>query len=74
MMHVLLNWLNRRQTSKETQRMFESLLSLAWIVEAKDPYTGGHLWRVSQLAHTVALADKWTHEDRAAVTAWGVFT
>jgi HD-GYP domain-containing protein (c-di-GMP phosphodiesterase class II) len=26
----------------------ENLYRMAWIVEARDPYTGGHLWRVSQ--------------------------
>lgn len=71
MKQTILGWLNRYRTGKETQRLFESLLSLAWIVEAKDPYTGGHLWRVSQLANTVARAEKWTHEDRAAVTLGG---
>lgn len=30
--------------------LLESLLSLAWVVEARDPYTGGHLWRVSRYA------------------------
>lgn len=27
-----------------------SLLMMAWFVEARDPYTGGHLWRVSRYA------------------------
>lgn len=27
-----------------------SLLAMAWVVEARDPYTGGHLWRVSRYA------------------------
>lgn len=31
-----------------------SLLSLAWVVEARDPYTGGHLWRVSRYAALLA--------------------
>lgn len=26
------------------------LLAMAWVVEARDPYTGGHLWRVSRYA------------------------
>jgi len=30
--------------------LLESLLGLAWVVEARDPYTGGHLWRVSRYA------------------------
>lgn len=27
---------------------------MAWFVEARDPYTGGHLWRVSQFAYLLA--------------------
>ena len=30
--------------------LLESLLGMAWVVEARDPYTGGHLWRVSRYA------------------------
>lgn len=33
--------------------MLASLLVMAWIVEARDPYTGGHLWRVSRYAAMV---------------------
>ncbi|WP_218576165.1 HD-GYP domain-containing protein [Pseudomonas sp. SLFW] len=36
--------------------LLASLLSMAWLVEARDPYTGGHLWRVSQ--YCALLADK----------------
>lgn len=36
--------------------LLDSLLTMAWAVEARDPYTGGHLWRVSQLARMVAKA------------------
>jgi hypothetical protein len=32
----------------------ESLYRMAWIVEARDPYTGGHLWRVSQYSRMLA--------------------
>ena len=32
----------------------ENLYRMAWIVEARDPYTGGHLWRVSQYARLLA--------------------
>lgn len=28
--------------------LLASLMTLAWFVEAKDPYTGGHLWRVAR--------------------------
>jgi len=33
-----------------------SLLVMAWLVEARDPYTGGHLWRVSRFAELLAEA------------------
>lgn len=36
--------------------LLDSLLTMAWAVEARDPYTGGHLWRVSQMARLVAKA------------------
>jgi HD domain len=38
------------QASRERERMLASLLVMAWVVEARDPYTGGHLWRVSRYA------------------------
>ena len=34
--------------------LLSSLLVLAWMVEARDPYTGGHLWRVSQMSRILA--------------------
>lgn len=36
----------------ETQReaIVASLLVTAWVVEARDPYTGGHLWRMARYA------------------------
>lgn len=41
--------------------LLASLMGMAWFVEARDPYTGGHLWRVSKysrlLATTVGLDD-----------------
>lgn len=39
-----------------TKDLLVSLLVMAWVVEARDPYTGGHLWRVSRFAHTLAEA------------------
>lgn len=33
-----------------------SLIVLAWVVEARDPYTGGHLWRVSRYSQLLAQA------------------
>lgn len=34
--------------------LLSSLLVMAWMVEARDPYTGGHLWRVSRFARLLA--------------------
>jgi hypothetical protein len=35
-------------------QLLSSLLTMAWFVEARDPYTGGHLWRVSRYARLLA--------------------
>lgn len=35
--------------------LVKSLLVLADVVEARDPYTGGHLWRVSQFSKLLAV-------------------
>lgn len=37
-------------------QLLASLLAMAWFVEARDPYTGGHLWRVSRYAQMLAKA------------------
>ena len=47
------------QTSKTptvngSEALIASLLNMAWFVEARDPYTGGHLWRVSRYSRMVA--------------------
>jgi len=36
------------------EKILASLLVMAWVVEARDPYTGGHLWRVSRYARLLA--------------------
>jgi len=38
----------------EKESLLNTLLSLSMIVEARDPYTGGHLWRVSQFSKLLA--------------------
>ncbi|MBS3964133.1 MAG: HD-GYP domain-containing protein [Methylomonas sp.] len=47
--------------------LLHTLYSMAFLVEARDPYTGGHLWRVSQYAMRLALAAGWSKQ--GAVTA-----
>jgi response regulator RpfG family c-di-GMP phosphodiesterase len=40
--------------SAAAQHLLQSLFLMAWMVEARDPYTGGHLWRVSQFSMLLA--------------------
>lgn len=41
-------------TNADSGSLLASLLTMAWFVEARDPYTGGHLWRVSRYSQLVA--------------------
>ncbi|OWY38029.1 phosphohydrolase [Xenophilus sp. AP218F] len=38
------------------QDLLKTLYTMAMLVEARDAYTGGHLWRVSRYAHGLAAA------------------
>lgn len=38
----------------ELEHLLNSLFIMASMVEARDPYTGGHLWRVSQYSRVQA--------------------
>jgi hypothetical protein len=49
----------------------QSLLALAWVVEARDPYTGGHLWRVSRYANLLAQRAGHSAKEVAVVTMGG---
>jgi hypothetical protein len=40
--------------ARHDTRMLVSLLTLASVVELRDPYTGGHLWRVGTFARRIA--------------------
>lgn len=44
----------RESHDRFREGLLTSLLVMAWMVEARDPYTGGHLWRVSRFAHLLA--------------------
>ncbi len=50
----------------------ENLYRMAWIVEARDPYTGGHLWRVSQYSRMLA-EDLGLQVDEVAKIELGAF-
>ena len=45
--------------------LLRSLMLMAWMVEARDPYTGGHLWRVARMAEELGrsrgMPDKEVH-------------
>jgi len=45
---------------KHYEELLGSLFVMAWFVEARDPYTGGHLWRVSRYAQLLARAGRLT--------------
>ncbi|WP_199915251.1 HD-GYP domain-containing protein [Parazoarcus communis] len=46
----------RKVADDRSAQMLASLLVMAWVVEARDPYTGGHLWRVSRYSALLAEA------------------
>lgn len=55
MLPFLSGWLNKvvlepNSVNSSSKALVSSLLIMAWFVEARDPYTGGHLWRVSRYA------------------------
>lgn len=51
--------------------LLASLLVMAWMVEARDPYTGGHLWRVSQFSRLLAVDAGLPESDVARVMIGG---
>lgn len=55
-----------------TQDLLHTLYSMAFLVEARDPYTGGHLWRVSQYSTRLALACGFSKQD-AVIAGLGGF-
>ncbi len=63
---------NRKNQARHQEDLLTSLLVMAWMVEARDPYTGGHLWRVSRFARLLA-ADAGLPEAVVARIAVGAF-
>jgi hypothetical protein len=55
-----------------TQDLLHTLYSMAFLVEARDPYTGGHLWRVSQYSTRLALAYGFSKQE-AVISGLGGF-
>jgi len=53
------------------EKILASLLVMAWVVEARDPYTGGHLWRVARFARLLADHAGLPEEDAARIMIGG---
>ncbi len=53
------------------EHLLNSLFIMASMVEARDPYTGGHLWRVSQFCRVLAEHGKLPHNQVARVSLGG---
>lgn len=51
--------------------LLTSLLVMAWMVEARDPYTGGHLWRVSRFSRLLAAEAGLPETDVGRITVGG---
>jgi len=51
--------------------LLTSLLVMAWMVEARDPYTGGHLWRVSRFSRLLATDAGLPAADVARISVGG---
>ncbi len=51
--------------------LLKSLLILADIIEARDPYTGGHVWRVSQFAKLLAVKAGLTETEALQISLGG---
>lgn len=54
-----------------SKHLLASLLTMAWFVEARDPYTGGHLWRVSRYARLLAEHARFSPAEAARIGLGG---
>lgn len=62
---------NSQDTLNYKEDLLSSLLVMAWMVEARDPYTGGHLWRVSRMSNLLATEMKLSPADVSRITIGG---
>ena len=56
---------------KHIEDLLQSLFVMASMVEARDPYTGGHLWRVAQYSRLLAEAVGMPRDEVARISAGG---
>jgi len=61
----------RPAAREHAHKLLASLLVMAWMVEARDPYTGGHLWRVSRYAELLAEQAGLSEAEAARVAIGG---
>jgi len=62
---------NKNDLGNHQEDLLRSLLVMAWMVEARDPYTGGHLWRVSRFARLLASELGLADNDVARISLGG---
>lgn len=62
---------DRASAETSTNHLLASLLTMAWFVEARDPYTGGHLWRVSRYARLLAEHARFSDAEAARIGLGG---
>lgn len=51
--------------------LLRSLLVMGDVIEARDPYTGGHVWRVSQIAKLMALEHGMVKDEAVHISIGG---
>ena len=59
------------RNARHREDLLTSLLVMAWMVEARDPYTGGHLWRVSRFSRLLAIDAGLVEADVARIALGG---
>jgi hypothetical protein len=67
----LLGGTDTRNRLHHHEDLLTSLLVMAWMVEARDPYTGGHLWRVSRFSRLLASGSALDEAEVARITLGG---
>lgn len=67
----LLGGAEKQDRLRHQEDLLTTLLVMAWMVEARDPYTGGHLWRVSRFSRQLALDAGLPDSDVARIAVGG---
>lgn len=62
---------DKTAVAASSKHLLASLLTMAWFVEARDPYTGGHLWRVSRYARLLAEHAEFSPAEAARIGLGG---